>query len=1074
MGKRFLTMLTLLLMSVCLVSAQNSMNVSGTVISADDNEPVIGASVIVVGTNRGTITDIDGNFIISDLSPENELTISYVGMKPQTVRVAPNLKILMQSDSEVLQDVVVTALNISRDKKSLGYSVQNVSGDDLTRTSPTDVTAALNGKVAGLQITSAGGQLGASSRITIRGSSSFADNTPLIVVDGVPMSNSSTTDNNVDYGTGLSAINPDDIESISVLKGGSAALYGMRAGNGVILITTKSGRSNDQGINVTYNGSFTVDNMYNFPRWQNEYGQGTYGDEYNYNLAVANGYSGSYADFATGGYGAGYGFKFVDGAGGGVNDGNDESWGPRLDIGLKIPQFDSPVVDGVRQATDWSSHPDNVKSFFKTGWTTQHDIALVNKGSKGTTRASLGYRTTKGTVPHTDQSRYTAGLNTIMNIRENLQFDLSVIYSYTHSDNLPMGGYHSGNAVQQMFQWFGRQIDMNSLKENATVIDEMSGRPYNWNYNYHTNPYYIYQTNKNGMDRYNMLGKSSINWSITDYLRLSGILGYDHYDLNTNSQCYYSTDYLDGMFQQIKRSQTELNADVRLTFNKTFGQFSVQAMVGANYRDLKFDRLTEIGEKLIVPGLYTTSNAIDKTATMDHKKIRENSVYGNASLGWKSQLYLDITARNDWSSTINDPFFYPSFSGSWIVTESFPNIVSPSVLSFLKLRAGYAEIGSATDAYRLGRYYNATDNPISGVNQFYNKTTYPADDLRPENIKNVEAGFEVAFLNNRLRLDASYYSKSTTDQIMSVSIASSTGYNYMYVNAGKVTNKGFELSLTGDIFRTTDFTWTTTVNWSRDKSKVVSLYPDENGNEQLDSYNLGGVIYALPGESFGMIRGTDYARDEQGRIMLQSNGRPKTVSDQIIGSTAPQWLASWRNDFFYKDFSLGFLFDMRKGGDIFDQYNWWYAVYSGLLDVTTANNIREDGVIPGVNIMQNERFVDANGNEVNADNPVTVEAMYWFKGQPQKYRTYDGSFIKLREINLTYEFPKQLLQKTNFFKRANVSFIASNVAILWLHKSNQGHFDPEGLMGTGNSYLGRAGTSYPPSRSFGLKLSATF
>lgn len=1073
MGKRLVVLGTMLLLAFCMVWAQ-SLKVTGIVISADDNEPIIGASIIVLGTTKGSITDIDGTFAIPGVEVGAELKVSFVGMKSTTVKAAESLRVVLQSESELLDDVVVTALNISRDKKSLGYSVQNVDGDDLTKSSQGDVTSALSGKIAGLQITSAGGQLGASSRITIRGSSSFADNTPLIVVDGVPMSNSSTTDNNVDYGTGLGGVNPDDIESISVLKGGSAALYGMRAGNGVILITTKRGKDQNQGVEVNYNGAFTVDQMYNFPNWQNEYGQGTYGDEYNYSKALAKGYSGSYADYAGGGYGNGYGFKYVDGAGGGVNDGNDESWGPRLDIGLMIPQFDSPVIDGVRQATPWVSQPNNVKDFFQNGWSTQHNVSVVNKGSRGTTRASLGYRTSEGTVPETNLTRYTAGLNTTMNITDKLQYDLSLNYTHNVSDNLPMGGYYSGNAVMQLFQWFGRQVNMQSLKDNVDTWDYTNDKPYNWNSNYHTNPYYTYTYNQNGMERNSVLGKTSLSWKITDYLTLSGVLGYDHYDLKTNSVCYYSDDYPDGMFQERKRSQTEINADARLSFNKRFGDFSVQAMVGANYRDLNFDMLSEVGQRLIVPGLFTIANAIDKTVTMDHKKIRENSVYGNASVGWNNQLYVDVTARNDWSSTINDPFFYPSVSLSWVVSESFPALTSSGVLSFLKLRGGWAQIGSATDAYRLGRYYNTSDNPINGVNQFYNKTTYPADDLRPENIDNLEFGFEASFLKNRLRIDASYYAKATTDQIMSVSIATSTGYSSMYVNAGKVTNKGLELSLSGDIIKNKQFTWKSTLNWSRDVSKVVNLYPDEQGNEQLDSYQLGGVIYALPGEAFGMIRGTDYARDEQGRIQLQANGRPRTVSGQILGNTNPDWLSSWRNDFSYNDFSFGFLLDMRKGGDVYDTYNWWYGSYSGLLDVTTANGIRETGVIPGVNIMQEEVFVDVNGTVVDANNPVTVEAMYWFKGQPQKYRTYDGSYLKLREINLTYTFPRKMLQATNFFKRASVSLIASNVAILWLHSSNQGHFDPEGSLNTGNSGMGRAGSAYPPSRSVGLRFNATF
>lgn len=448
--KRKLTLMLTFLFVWMGVAWSQGLTVKGVVTSEEDGLPIVGASVLVKGTTQGTITDVDGNFEISGVKAGSKtLIVSFVGMKSQEVAIKPNMKIVLQSDTETLDEVVVTAMGISREKKALGYALQEVKSDEITQAAQLNVANALSGKIAGIQITSQGGQVGASQNIVIRGNSSFGNNAPLIVVDGVPVQNDNGTGSDVNLGSGLNDINPEDIESISVLKGGSAALYGMRAGNGVILITTKSGKK-DKGVQISYDGSFTVDQIYNLPKLQNKYGQGYYGSEFDWKEG---GYSDimSYADFAVE-----HGFSYYDGMGNGVNDNADESWGPRLDIGLMIPQYNSPVVNGVRQATPWVSHPDNIKDFFETGYSQSHMISLTTSNEKSSTRASLGFRDQKGTTPNTDQKRYSIAINSKMSVNKYLDFDLSANFVRTKSDNLPGTGYSGSNVLQSLLQWHGR------------------------------------------------------------------------------------------------------------------------------------------------------------------------------------------------------------------------------------------------------------------------------------------------------------------------------------------------------------------------------------------------------------------------------------------------------------------------------------------------------------------------------------------------------------------------------------------------------------------------------------------
>ena len=1066
--------------SIGLATAQTK-KVTGQVISAEDNQPVIGAAIVVKGTTIGTITDFDGKFSLDVPNDAKSVMVSYVGLKGREIPITAVMNIKLESDSHALDEVVVTAMGISREKKSLGYAIQEVGSEELTKAGQINVTGALSGKVAGVQVNQFGGSVGASSRISVRGNSSLAaDQQPLIVLDGVPIANDTqrsgdNTYNGVDYGSGLNDINPEDIESMTVLKGGSAALYGMRAGNGVILITTKSGKKGS-GVKVSYDGNFTIDRISTVPKLQNSYGQGNNGDEWHWKQ---NAPDLSYQEYAEK-----YGFNWVDGTNG-INDFYDESWGPRLDAGLNLVQYDS---NG--QKAPWVSRPNNIKDFFQTGYSMNHTISLSANSEKSTTRASISYRDQKGTVPNTDQKRYSAQLNSFFKLNNYISYDMSASYTRTQSDNLVAQGYGGNNPINSLFAWSGRQINMKTLKENWDQKDANGNYTYyNWNTNYHMNPYFNVNENTNSYQRDRIFGKTSLYYQPFEFLKFEGRAGVDYYNSQSFERHYIDrSDWTKGGFTQINTKNTELNLDFIASFNKTFGDFNITAMAGANYRDLSWEDARIGATALTIPGVYTIANKDGAAYNyMDHSHRRSNSVYGNASIGWRNQLYVDLSARNDWDSTIKDAFFYPSASASWIVTESLPALKGDgSYLSFWKLRAGWAEIGSATSPYRNRAYYYAATDAFNGVAQIYKSTVYPNPDLKPESIKTWELGTEFGFLHDRLHFDLAYYHKTTTDQILNVRIPYSSGYSSLLINAGKIENKGIELQVRGDILESKDgFNWSSTLNFSKDRSKVVELYPG------LTEYGMGwtwGIAtQAIEGEKWGELVGPGFDRvdeddvknglataDQIGAVKVNSNGLLRSKSAQRIGNVTPDFMMNWRHDFNIKNWGFGFLLDLRIGGDIWSQ-TMAHSYTAGVANVTADNGIRERDIVGGVDVLKNERVVmqDASGKWVT--NTIKTDAYSWFKADVSEYYVFDGSYLKLREAYISYNFPKELIAKTRYISNASVSLIGTNLWLMWVHSSNTMRLDPEtGGVSSDSRGIGFEQAAVPSSRSFGLKLNLTF
>lgn len=1076
---RQLTVLALLCLSgtTCLL-AQN-INIKGKISDAA-GQPVAGASVHVKGRSTGTISLDDGSFSVNAGGTET-LVISAVGFTSQEVAVAgkPTLTITLERSSVELNEVVVTALGISREKKMLGYAIQEVKGSELTRSNEQNVLNSLSGKVAGAQITSASGAVGASSRIVLRGNNSFSENQPLFVVDGVPVSNFATgvgANGSVDYGNAISEIDPNNIASVSVLKGANAAaLYGYQAGNGVVLITTKNGRGGGKRFSVNYSGGISFEKMYILPHYQNSYGQGSYGDEFTWKKLYP---QMSYQDYASQNS-----FSYLDGLGNGINDGTDESWGPRLYAGLSLSQYNSPLnANGDRIPTPWISHPNNVKDLFQTGHTIDNSVSLSTNSEKGTSRFSLSNQRQVGTIPNTDQDRYTVSINTVQNLTSRLKTTAVINYVRTENKNLVGQGYNGFNPMQSIGGWFGRQVDMLDLKANYTKFLD-NDYPYNWNSNYHDNPYFSLYNNTHGREKDRIYGNATVSYAFHQWFNAM-IRGGGDFSSEIRKEIAFnrtnSVGRRGGSFTQRQYNLYAVNLDLIFTGGGSLTKdISLNYTAGASYLDNQ-QKLSSIGAaELTVPNLFTISNVSGvPSVTMSESQRRSNSVYGQASLGYKEWLFLDLTARNDWNSTLpasNWSYFYPSASLSWVFTNAL-NIPN-SFLSYGKLRTSWAKVGNGTSPYQLNATYGASSSAFNGVSLYSLSSQLPPLNLKPESAESVEVGAELQFLKGRFGLDATYYNKTTKDQIMAVNITGSSGYTSMLINAGEIRNKGVELQANLGILRNKEgLNWDMTINWAKNNSQVNKLYTDPTTGQKLNSYRITGAwsltVDAIPGEAFGAMRAATFARNAAGAVLVDANGLPKYNSTpSIIGNVTPDWTGGVQNSFTYKNFNLSCLFDFRKGGDIFS-VTQWFGYQSGVLAATAENGIRESGVIVGQNVLTNETVVHDDGSK----NTTPVSAQDYFHSLWSGYETsiVDGSYIKLRQVVLGYTFPSRFVKKLNWLQGANISVFANNVALLYTHKSNVAHIDPETGFGVGNDGLGIEQYQIPSNRSIGLKLNLTF
>ncbi|WP_266367977.1 SusC/RagA family TonB-linked outer membrane protein [Tellurirhabdus rosea] len=1043
--KRSFTGLWLVLWLCTLGTAfAQSRTITGKIVSAADGSGLPGANVIIKGTDRGTTANAQGDYSVS--APANAtLIVSFIGFVNQEIAAGNRdvINISMEEDASQLAEVVVTALGITREKKALGYSVQEVSGKQMTQARTTNFVNALSGKIAGVQITGSNGAPGASSRILIRGASSIgSNNQPLFVVDGVPIDNGNYgSGTGIDYGNGASSLNPDDIENVSVLKGPSAAaLYGSRGANGVILITTKSGKG-AKGIGVSVNSNTAFDDVFRMPEWQNEYGQGNKGQ-----------------------------FSFVDGTGKGVNDGVDESWGPKMD-GRLIPQFDSPIAaDGTRTPTPFVPHPDNVKNFFETGRTFTNNIAITGGSDKGDFRLSFTDLNQTGILPNTDYKRRTVSLNAGWNLTKKLNVRATGNYVKDGSDNRTNWGLY--------FIWFGRQVDMDKLKNYQAPG---SIYQYNWNYNYWTNPYYVLNLSTRANERDRIYGNVQATYKFTPWLSLTARTGTDVYADRRKTRSAARIDNLNGakQFDTYNEEQIfvrESNSDFLLNANQKFGEFDVTANVGGNHRRNYAQRNYMGATELAIPRVWNLGNSRQaKVAENSFTEKSVNSLYASANIGFRNYLFLDLTARNDWSSALpssNRSYFYPSAAVSAILTDIF-NVNSP-VLSFAKVRAGVARVGNDTDAYRLIQAYKY-ENPWGSTPTLSENNAMLNASLKPELTNSYEVGAEVKLWHNRVGVDVTYYNKESFNQILDVNISQATGFNSKLMNAGKLQNKGIEVQLSVTPVKAGPFQWDVALNWAQNRNKVVEL------GEGLTTYQLNTVynpltqtttnytirgmsVEARVGQPYGTFFGQGFLRDPKGNIVYDSKGFPQIdPTRRILGNFTPKWIGGLQNTFSYKNLSLSTLLDMKHGGDIFSQ-TVNIGRYTGVLQETLVG--REEGIV-GQGVVNVGTAAEPN----YVPNTTRISSEEWHK----KYYSltnneatiFDGSFLKLREVRLTYVLSGQVFKRLPF-RDVALSVVGRNLALL---HSNVPHIDPETSYYNDGNLQGIENGQIPTTRTVGFNIS---
>ena len=1021
---------------------QAQMQITGTVTGVDDGLSVPGVSVVVKDNQTiGTTTDMDGKFILTVPSNTEALIFSFVGMKTQEELINGRSVIDILLEAEVLEmdAVVVTALGIKREKKSLGYSVQDVKSEELTSNPTSNIVNALTGKVAGVQVTSSSGAVGASSRMVIRGASSLAgNNQPLFVVDGVPISNAGNGTTNygydgADYGNAASDINPNDIESITVLKGGAAALYGSRAASGVVLITTKSGKTGKKGIGVEINQNLTFDHVANLPDYQNEWGQGL-----------------------------GETFEYVDGNGGGIQDGVDESWGPKLDDGLLIAQFDSPVdASGVRTPTPWISHPDNVKDFFEQGINSTTNIAITSTSEKASTRFSIGYQDQTGVIPNTDQTKINFNLNTSYKFTDKLTVDAKVNYIDLNNNNLPAAGYDNTNVMNQ-FVWFGRQVDMASLMPYKTE----TGQQVRWNYAFHDNPYWIANEMTNSRYRNRAFGVANVKYELLDWMNVVARIGTDFlHETRKSVQPHFTNDNMEGYFDETFIHRQETNADLMINIDKELTtELRVSAILGANYMDRTFESMYMEAPTLTVDKLYTITNVKGNASTLqDHSHIRSNSVYAQASFSYKNFVYLDGSIRNDWSSTLaeeNYSFFYPSISASVLLNDAISALGSLGWLSYAKLRGGWARVGNGSvNAYDTKPSMVGVANAFNGITLFRSSRQQADPNLTNETTDMLEVGLEAKFFQNRLGLDFAWYKQNAKDQILSSDVAPSSGVETIRTNAGEVQNTGVEVILYMTPVQTKDFTWDIAINYAKNNSEVISLADGVNTYEIGNYWGLSTI--AKPGVEYGAFWGLPFLRNDAGDLIVDANGAPQRDTENVVlGKFTADWVGGIRNDLSYKGINLGVLVDAKFGGDIYSVSNA-FGCAAGVLELTLPGRGEEGLVIEGVK-------EDGTVNDIE----ITSEDLYHGVLDRKYYEAYiyDASYIKLREISLGYTIPSKWLDKT-FLKGCTISAVGRNLAILYKNAPN---IDPETGFGEGDSGQGFEYGQIPATRSYGFNLKLNF
>lgn len=1021
---------------------QQTKKITGVVVD-DAGFPVIGANVIEKGTTNGVITDLDGNFTL-EVPDGATIEISFIGYTAQEIAVngQTNFNVKLVEDTQRIDEVVVTALGIRRQSRSLGYSTTQVQGEDFTLARDPNLGNALSGKVAGVSVAGNATGSGGSSRVIIRGNASLTgNNMPLYVVDGVPFSNQNLGSagqwGGMDMGDGLNNINPDDIESIQVLKGAAAsALYGYRGGNGAVLITTKSGKKG-KPISIDFNNNLTFNTIYDYRDYQKVFGQGTYGSRpTDINSAAAS---------------------------------EQSSWGEAMDGGNAV----NFLGDNYNY-----SYVDNWDNFYRTGINESASLAISGASDKITYRFGISNVYEKSILPNANNQQQGINMNTTYDILSNLHLMVNANYVFEKTQgrsNLSDGNgntnaslIHRGNSFD--IRWLERGSDISDWGTAADGSELLGGTN-----NYFNNPYWLQYRKTNDMNKNRLTGSMTLKYDITDWLYVQGAVQRDGYNMDFKQiQPTGAAADPAGWMTEYSKSFSEMNLNYLIAFNKEFGDWSLGATLGGNRQRTITKQYTpsDGGRPFIVDGLWSVNNLGDKRANKDYMEYRVNSVYATADIGWKNQLFLNLTGRNDWFSTLspeNNSYFYPSATVSWVFTDSFE---MPEWFTFGKLRGSFATASNGTDPYKNLLLYRLRDYTVNGQNTITqnNGNQYPNANLKPVSISEWEAGLSLALLNNRLSFDMAYYVKNTKDDIAVVSTSSASGYGSMIMNVGEIRNQGFEFMVNAVPVHTSEFEWNTTLNFAYNDSEVKYL---GEGVERLQidgaTARSGNVtVQNIIGSSYGELIGYQYKR-HNGQIVFE-DGIPQRADElSSLGNGVYNLTGGWSNSFKYKNFSLSFLLDFKVGAKLFSGTN--YSLYSEGLHKNTLNGRTAEnpgGTVVGTGVMLDTK----TGNYV--PNNVKVDAQTYYssisRNDIAEEFVYNANFLKLRELSVGYEFPKNILSKLKVVKGMNVSLVGRNLWTIIKHTDN---IDPEAAYNNTNGQ-GLELNGYPATRSVGFNVNVKF
>ena len=1031
-------------------NARVQMTVRGKVLDESDF-PMPGVTVLEKGTHTSTLTDMEGNFNFAVSNSSAVLTVSYLGYLSQDVAASNSfLTITMKVSTSELNEVVVTALGIKREEKRLGFSQQTIKSESLSQARSNNWSSALKGKVAGLSITSAGSGPINSQQITLRGNRSLSPkgNYALIVVDGVPVNAEMTTsgsssaymgeDSPIDYGNGISDLNLDDIESVTVLKGaGATALYGSRAANGALILTTKSGKKN-KGLGISYSTSATFDKIQRWPDYQYKYGQGT----------------GNSPDAQGNQY-----YSYGNSADGTSTSGTSSAWGPAF-TGQNFYQYDPAVQGQSANRVPWTSYRDNRKDFWNTGITLNNNISIQGGDEKGSMRLSLGRQKNEWIMPNTGFDRVTAAINANYQVSDKIKLGTTVNYNTRNSDNLPSTGYNNGSiAYFMIFQQPNIDLDWyrpiwEKGKEQIQQLHPFSS--------FIDNPYLIAYEATNTLNSDQIVGNIFANIKLSSNLDLMLRSALNTYNQTREQKRPYSINrYAKGFYERQDVYKQEINTDFLLSYKKNFGsKFALAASAGGNAMSYKYRRTEAEVTGLVVPGVYKLSNGSSAPIlTLGDAYKKMNSLYGLVSLSYGEMLFVDVTGRNDWTSTLpveNNSFFYPSVNTSLIISEM---AALPKAIDFLKYRFSYAQVGNDTEPYKTQKYYGQSAFPSSAqtLTVLYN------DHFKPEITTSFETGFEIRMLHNRLTLDATVYESSTKNQIIDIPMDFSTGYSGAVLNGGEVRNRGIELTVGGKFIDHKNFKWNANLNWSRNWNKVMELAEGIDGQQIIGTGGTASII-AKVGGTTSAIYGFGFVRSPDGQIVYDNAGLPAYPEQiQYIGDASPDWKAGLTNTFMIGNFTMNVTIDGQYGGMLYSMTHHKLAE-QGKLNSTEMG--RADGFIIGDGVIQN-----ADGSYAPNTKKVATADWYvrYYRRANIESNSFDASYAKLREISLQYAMPKRWIKNTGL-QSVQFSIFARDLAVI----SDFPIYDPETAALNGDTILPGVETGQMPSpTTYGFNLSLT-